>query len=118
MAAPKWVVVRLTSRTATEIRENLSSSPAQSEEYRKQVSHTMATKFKVAEHILVPKHTKLSEKEKADLLAKYAVTENELPRMSIKDAALQSMSVKQGDVVKIERNSLTAGTTVFYRRVS
>lgn len=78
----------------------------------------MAAKLKVNEHILVPKHVKLSEKEKADVLAKYSITENELPRISIKDAALASLNVKPGDVIRVERTSLTAGTSTFYRKVN
>ncbi len=78
----------------------------------------MATKFKVAEHALVPRHSKLSEKEKAELLSKYGITENNLPRVSVKDPALQNLNCKIGDIICVERPSLTAGTSLFYRRVS
>ncbi|MBI4449409.1 DNA-directed RNA polymerase subunit H [Candidatus Woesearchaeota archaeon] len=78
----------------------------------------MATKLKVGEHILVPKHIKLSDKEKAELLTRYSITENDLPRISIKDAALGALNLKPGDVVRIERTSITAGSSTFYRRVT
>ncbi len=78
----------------------------------------MATKFKVAEHVLVPKHTRLSDKEKAELLEKYKISENELPRISFKDPVMQAMNVKPGDVVRIERESITTGVAIFFRRVS
>lgn len=78
----------------------------------------MATKFKVADHTLVPKHEKLSDKARAELLAKYNISDNDLPRISIKDPAIQSLNVKIGDVVMVTRSSLTAGTSLFYRRVS
>ena len=68
-------------------------------------------------HILVPKHSKVSDKEKDKVLDKYQITFNQLPKISSKDTALLSLDVKIGDVVKIERKSPTAGTTIFYRGV-
>ena len=69
------------------------------------------------QHILVPKHKKLSEKEKKDILEKYHITENELPTIMKSDPALAGMDVEVGDVIMIERSSPTAGRTVFYRGV-
>jgi len=77
----------------------------------------MAAKFEVAKHVLVPKHTKVSEKEKKELLEKYAIDLENLPRIQPTDAAIQHLDVKEGDIIKIERASPTAGETVFYRRV-
>ncbi len=75
------------------------------------------TKFKVENHILVPKHLKLSDKEKKDLLEKYNITPKELPRVIKKDPAIKSLNVGPGDVIKIIRKSPTAGEAVFYRYV-
>jgi DNA-directed RNA polymerase subunit H len=69
-------------------------------------------------HILVPKHEKISDKEKEALLAKYNISMKELPKIPINDAALQGMELKVGDVIKITRPSPTAGRAVFYRGVS
>ena len=74
-------------------------------------------KFKVEEHILVPKHSKLSEKEKAELLEKYQITLQELPKILKKDPAIRELGAKNGEIIKIERQSPTAGKTVFYRCV-
>jgi DNA-directed RNA polymerase subunit H len=74
-------------------------------------------KQEVKQHILIPKHKKLSEKEKTDLLEKYHITSNELPAILKSDPALSGMDVEVGDVIKIERESPTAGRTVFYRGV-
>jgi DNA-directed RNA polymerase subunit H len=72
---------------------------------------------KAVQHILIPKHKKLSEKEKKDVLERYHVTFNELPSIHESDPALRDVDVEAGDVVKIERTSPTAGKTVFYRGV-
>lgn len=75
-------------------------------------------KFKIADHILVPTHTALSVKEKEELLEKYNCTVQELPKILVSDAALAGLKVKPGDVVKIERKSVSAGKANFYRRVA
>ncbi len=74
-------------------------------------------KFKVENHILVPKHSKLNDKEKKELLEKYKVTLKELPRILKKDSAIKDLNLKSGDVIKIVRKSQTAGEAVFYRCV-
>ena len=67
--------------------------------------------------MLIPKHAKLSEKEKAELLEKYNITLKELPKILKDDPAIAHLDVKNGDVVKITRRSPTAGEAIFYRGV-
>jgi DNA-directed RNA polymerase subunit H len=79
---------------------------------------TIAEKdFEINQHVLVPKHTKMSEKEKETLLAKYQITLKDLPKISSSDPAVSHMELTQDDVIKVERPSPTSKTTVFYRRV-
>lgn len=75
-------------------------------------------KFDVSKHMLVPKHSKASDKEKNDVLEKYGITLRELPRILASDPAIQDLDVKEGDVIKIMRNSSSAGESIFYRRVT
>lgn len=75
-------------------------------------------KFDVSKHVLVPKHTKVSEKEKKELFEKFGIEMQNLPRIFLNDPAIQTIDVKEGDVVKITRNSPTAGVSVYYRRVA
>ena len=65
----------------------------------------------------MPKHAKLSEKEKKELLETYKITINELPKIRIDDPAIQPFNPKIDDVIKITRESSTAGESFFYRRV-
>ncbi|MFC1740967.1 DNA-directed RNA polymerase subunit H [Nanoarchaeota archaeon] len=69
------------------------------------------------QHVLIPKHKKISEKEKKDLLEKHHITVNELPSINKNDPALAGVDVEPEDVIRIERESPTAGETVFYRGV-
>ena len=78
----------------------------------------MSKKIDIKKHILVPKAQKLSEKEKDELLQKYRITTSELPRVLKHDPMLGGLGTKLGDVIKITRNSPTAGKTVFFRVVS
>lgn len=77
----------------------------------------MRKKLKIDKHSLIPKHFKLSEKEKEALFKKYNITVNELPKILKDDPAIQNLGVKSGDVIKIVRKSPTAGEAVFYRGV-
>ena len=74
-------------------------------------------KFEVNKHELVPKHSKLSEKEGKELFEKYSIELPNLPRIFKADPAIQNLDVKDGDIIKISRKSPTAGETTFYRRV-
>ena len=80
----------------------------------------MAKKSKliIKKHILIPKHIKLSVKEKEELFKRYNVSLKELPKINKDDAAIAILNVKEGDVIKIIRESPTAGKTEFYRGVS
>lgn len=53
-------------------------------------------------HALQPKHTKLSEEEVEKLVKKLNIALAQLPKISVKDPALEK-KFKKGDVVKIER---------------
>ena len=75
-------------------------------------------KFKVDKHILTPKHVKVGDRERSQLLEKYSVTPKELPKILKTDSAIKELDPKPGDVIKIIRKSPTAGESLFYRVVS
>lgn len=71
----------------------------------------------LAKHKFVPKHLKVSDSEKAAFLKEYKVQLIDLPKIFRKDSAIAKLSVKSGDLVKIERESKTAGISNYYRVV-
>ncbi|MCW4053051.1 MAG: DNA-directed RNA polymerase subunit H [Candidatus Bathyarchaeota archaeon] len=73
--------------------------------------------FNLFDHVLVPKHEILSPKEREELLAKYRVEPYQLPRIRVSDPAVIAVGAKTGDIVKIVRNSSTAGEYMAYRYV-
>jgi DNA-directed RNA polymerase subunit H (RpoH/RPB5) len=73
--------------------------------------------FEVNKHILVPKHSKLNDSEKKKLLEEHHIEIKSLPKILKDDPAIEKLGVKAGDVIKIERKSITAGTAIYYRVV-
>ena len=71
----------------------------------------------IFKHRLVPEHIILTEEEKKELFKKYKITEKNLPKILKNDAAVKALGAKEGDVIKIIRNSPVAGTVPYYRVV-
>jgi len=65
---------------------------------------------------LVPKHEILSEEEKVKLLKELNATTRELPKIKEDDPVIKRLGAKHGDVVRIARNSPTAGKYYYYYR--
>lgn len=71
----------------------------------------------ISKNYLVPKHAKLSDVEKGKLLESFSISTKELPKITKSDAAIAKLNAKEGDVIKIERESKTAGKALYYRVV-
>ncbi|MCD6523147.1 MAG: DNA-directed RNA polymerase subunit H [Candidatus Diapherotrites archaeon] len=71
----------------------------------------------ILNHKLVPKHEKISKKEAEELLKKYNLTKDQLPKINEDDPVVKAIKAKKGDILKITRKSLTAGEAVSYRIV-
>jgi DNA-directed RNA polymerase subunit H (RpoH/RPB5) len=73
--------------------------------------------FNIFNHKLVPRHEILKQDEREKLLAQYRVPPYQLPRIKTSDPAVKAIGARAGDIVKIMRNSATAGKYVAYRYV-
>lgn len=77
----------------------------------------MAKNIDIAKHVLVPKHALVSETEKKHITDELKLSGKELPKILKNDPAIVDLKTKDGDIIKITRNSFTAGEISFYRRV-
>jgi len=74
-------------------------------------------KFNVMENQLVPRHSLMTAKEGRELLERFEIDMSMLPMILDVDPCAKALGAKPGDVVKIERESPTAGTSCYYRLV-
>ncbi|MBY9015518.1 MAG: DNA-directed RNA polymerase subunit H [Candidatus Lokiarchaeota archaeon] len=67
-------------------------------------------------HELVPKHYLLTKEESQNLLAKYKINISNLPQMFDNDPVSVAIGAKEGDIIKILRESHTTVKYINYYR--
>ncbi|MGY5879571.1 MAG: DNA-directed RNA polymerase subunit H [Candidatus Thorarchaeota archaeon] len=73
--------------------------------------------FDLFEHNLVPPHI-IAEQSEVDLvLGHYKIKKTQLPRIYVRDPAAKVLGARAGQVIRIERDSDTAGKVFYYRLV-
>ncbi len=77
----------------------------------------MSTKLNVLEHVMVPEHKIMSEEEVSELLMRYNITTEQLPKIYHDDPAVKEIGASADDVIRIIRKSQTAGRAEAYRLV-
>ena len=78
---------------------------------------TEKKQLEIMKHKLVPIHKIISEKEKKDLLEKFKITPDQLPKILNTDPVSVFIGAQPGQIVKIIRKSQTAKEAVAYRLV-
>ena len=73
-------------------------------------------------HELVPEHILLSEKQGLDMLKKWNITADQLPKIRRDDPVVKVLEeigepIEEGRIIKIIRRSESAGMSVVYRMV-
>jgi DNA-directed RNA polymerase subunit H len=71
----------------------------------------------ILNHSLVPKHEILTKKDTEEFLKNYNITREQLPKILESDPVVEAINAKRGNVLKITRESPTAGEAVYYRLV-
>ncbi len=73
--------------------------------------------FNIFEHKFVPKHEIVKPEKAREVLEKYRVQGHKMPWIRASDAAVIAIGASPGDILKITRESSTAGKHFFYRYV-
>ena len=73
--------------------------------------------FDLFSHELVPPHSIADEDEVSMVLDYYGIARDQIPRILRSDPAVKVLGAKPGQVVRIERDSETAGEVYYYRLV-
>lgn len=73
--------------------------------------------FDLFSHELVPFHEIAKPEEVDDVIKKFSINVKQLPKISGVDPAVQLLGAKPGDIIKITRESPTAGKFVGFRYV-
>ncbi len=73
--------------------------------------------FNIFKHKLVPKHEILTLKEREQMLAQYKIQPYQLLQIRVSDPTVKAIGAKAGDILRIIRESPTAGTHITYRYV-
>ena len=72
--------------------------------------------FNILDHVLVPPHRVMTNKEVSDVMLKYNIKErNEFPEISRFDPVAQVIGLRPGNVCEITRSSKTSIKTLYYR---
>lgn len=74
-------------------------------------------KIDILEHMLVPKHEIMSDSEIEEELSDADFVKENLPKIKIDDPVVKHIDAKVGDVLRITRDSPTAGEFITYRIV-
>ncbi|MDO5814124.1 MAG: DNA-directed RNA polymerase subunit H [Methanobrevibacter sp.] len=74
-------------------------------------------KIDIQNHMLVPKHEIMTEEEISDEFSEVDYDFNDLPKIKSKDPVVKAIGAEPGNVLRITRESQTAGVFVTYRIV-
>ncbi len=87
------------------------------EKLRAHLIEFMGVGAKIQEHILVPTHRLMEDKEVQKLIAGLGIKKWQLPKLLDKDPIAILLGARPGRVLEIKRRSETAGESTYYRLV-
>ena len=77
----------------------------------------MKSEFDIQKHMLVPKHEIMTEEEISNEFSDADYDFKDLPKIKVNDPVVKSIGAEPGNILRITRESQTAGVFVTYRIV-
>jgi len=68
-------------------------------------------------HFLVPRHEIVSQEESEAVLKELGTSLDKIPKILKEDPIVESLNAQKNDILKIYRESKTAGRIIYYRVV-
>ena len=68
-------------------------------------------------HFLVPIHEIVPEEKEMEILTKFDGNKEKFPNILLSDPVIEELEAKKGDLIKITRETPTAGKAIYYRVV-
>jgi len=87
------------------------------EKIREHFTKFRGTEVLIGEHKFVPLHEIMAEKEAKALIDKLHCSRNDLPKIKDTDPMVLKLGAKPGDIIRVTRDSQTAGEAYYYRLV-
>jgi len=81
------------------------------------ISTSALPSFNIFKHKLVPKHEILTKEEAEELQKTYRIKPYQIPRIRSSDPAAKMIGARPGDIIRVTRDSPTAGRSIAYRYV-
>ena len=72
---------------------------------------------KISSHFLAPIHEIVPKELEEQILSKFGVKREQLPKLPRDDPLVEEIGAQKGDIVRITRKSHTAGKAVYFRVV-
>lgn len=116
-AVKKVTVKKVTVKKTAVKKPTVKKEKVEKKIRTKKKTRSDSTETSHVTHELIPLHEKITEKEAEELFKYHDITIKELPKIIRNDPAIRHLKAKENDIIKITRNSPTAGTSIFYRGV-
>ncbi|MBI2598091.1 MAG: DNA-directed RNA polymerase subunit H [Candidatus Diapherotrites archaeon] len=73
---------------------------------------------KISEHFLVPKHEIIPKELEHVVLEKLGTKKEHISKIPRNDPVIEEINAEPGDIIKITRESKTAGKAIYFRVVA
>ena len=71
----------------------------------------------IMNHVLVPIHEIVPEEEATEIIKKYGQRKEKFPNIVSSDPVVEELGAKKGDIIRIMRETPTAGKSIYFRQV-